>query len=61
MTELKGLEEQKPEHREHWMDRYNVERAKSGIEPISPLGRYEQEYNEVMGLPVTPEASSSNS
>lgn len=61
ITELKGLEETKPEHRDNWVERYNFERARSGIEPMNPLGQYEQEYCTVMGFPVTPVASSSGS
>lgn len=58
--ELRDLEEQVPDHKNNWMARYNEERAKAGIEPISPIGQYEREYCEVMGFEVTQEATSSN-
>lgn len=51
-AELRDLEEAKPEHRDNWMNRYNIERAKAGIPPISPLHQYEKEYCATMGLPV---------
>lgn len=57
VSELKELEGLKPEHKDNWMERYNVERARAGIEPISPLHQYEQEYSTIMGIPPGPSSS----